>query len=59
MKILPSAGAKVDMKTYSGYTPLHLAVEKNHLDAAEPLLSYGADPNAKASYKQFSFGRAK
>lgn len=45
MNLLIQAGAKVNMKTKSGFFPLVVASEFGHLDACKLLISEGADVN--------------
>lgn len=46
MGVLLKHGLEIDSPDVSGETPLHRAVTRNHLQAAEWLLSKGANPNA-------------
>ncbi|OXU24391.1 hypothetical protein TSAR_010297 [Trichomalopsis sarcophagae] len=46
---LVSLQIKSDEHIYSGYTPLHLAVEYNRFDLVKALLENGADVNTKTS----------
>jgi WD40 repeat protein/serine/threonine protein kinase len=47
MKLLISSGASVNLQNSAGWTPLAAAVAKKQYDAAELLLSKGANPNGK------------
>jgi len=48
-KLLLKHGAGPNVKDYKGLMPLHYAVMRGRLDAAEILLHYGADPTASDS----------
>jgi len=45
VKILLSAGADVNAKSYIGWTALHAAVEEGSVHITKMLLKYGANPN--------------
>jgi len=47
VKILLKHGAKVDARTYKGYTSLKLASERHHCEVARILLEHGADVKAE------------
>ena len=49
IKYLVSLGAPVNLKDINGYTPLHIAVERDRLDLVEYLLASGAEPNLKTN----------
>ncbi|XP_066937511.1 uncharacterized protein [Macrobrachium rosenbergii] len=57
-KLLLESGANVDAKDNSQKTPLFLAANKRHLNAAKTLLSGGADPNIGNAYGQTPLHRA-
>jgi ankyrin repeat protein len=42
MEVLLAHGADVNVKSYDGETPLHLAVKNGHEDAAALLRQHGA-----------------
>ena len=44
-------GVRPTLTSESSYSPLHYAVEMGNLDAIEPLVKAGADPNARTRYK--------
>lgn len=46
MSVLRKHGLEIDSPDVSGETPLHRAVTRNHLEAAQWLLVNGANPNA-------------
>jgi ankyrin repeat protein len=43
-------GVNPNVKSYGGYTPLHLALQKNRQDVTRLLISKGANVNAKSEY---------
>lgn len=49
IKLLLENGALVDKPDFLGWTPLIHATSYNSIEAVEILLSYGADPNFRAS----------
>ncbi len=49
IKYLVSLGAPVNLKDIHGYTPLHIAVERDRLDLVEYLMLAGAEPNLKTN----------
>jgi WD40 repeat protein len=54
VKLLIDHGAKIDAamtgREFAGVTPLHLAIARQHHDAARLLLSSGADPKRRGTY---------
>ena len=51
VKLLIEHGAKIDIKDYSGRSPLLWAVSCNHLEIVKILVNCGADINVKTSKK--------
>jgi hypothetical protein len=49
IKYFVSLGAPVNLKDINGYTPLHIAVERDRLDLVEYLLVSGAEPKLKTN----------
>ena len=47
LKLLSIPGIDVNVKTYSGRTPLYLAVEKGYLDVVKRLKELNANPNLR------------
>lgn len=50
-RVLLDAGATVDSRDSSNWTPLMAAVQKNNVDMVRLLLGFGADPNARVRGK--------
>lgn len=46
--ILLEHGAKANVESKAGFTPLHLSAQKGHYDMTNLLIEHGADPNHKA-----------
>lgn len=57
-KYFISKGANVNAKNDTGYTPLHVAAEKNKHWAAKILLGGGADVNTKSNSNSTPFSIA-
>jgi hypothetical protein len=48
-QLIQGAGLEVNARDANGWTPLHVAMWKQHTEAAKALLSLGADPNAETT----------
>lgn len=48
-------GAKPNVASRAGFTPLHLSAQKGHYDMTNLLIEHGGDPNrqAKVLYRHF------
>lgn len=54
VKHLLSNGAKIDIKTNEGLSPLHCAIRNGHFDVMEILISSGSNINALSRNISFS-----
>ena len=48
-------GAKANVESKAGFTPLHLSAQKGHYDMTNLLIEHGADPNHKAKVNNYVF----
>ena len=59
VELLLAHGARVNLKTDDGWTPLHYAAQQGYYDIVELLLAKGADVNAKTNNGWTPLGAAE